>query len=387
MSSSRSSSSNRLLLVALLSCAVGCAGPGPGVAPKTLAWRQANLVVLPLENLSGESAPLGELRALLERRLRSLGFPVRDDASIDGFLQVHRVRFTGGIDEETATAFRQELQTAAVLITTVELAKPSSPPRVALVSRLVSTGADPSILWMETVGLAGDDHPGLLGLGLVKDPATLWSRAVDGLMASLSEHLTGDGAAVGAAAEGGRRLRPRLAFRSPGLSTERAHRVVVLPFFNRSLRRNAGEIVGLHFVDQLRRRNVTVIEPGVVRQRLLRFRFVMTEGIGASDIDLIANSIGADLIVTGTVREYEDYEGPWGQPKVDFSAQVIDAATKRVVWSSKSYGQGRDGVVLWNWGTWGTAGALAGGMVGAISDRLAGEEQARSESPSRDSVR
>jgi len=54
-----------------------------------------------------------------------------------------------------------------VLITSLELYSDANPPRFLLISRLVSTGENPSILWMDGVGLAGDDSRGLFDLGLI----------------------------------------------------------------------------------------------------------------------------------------------------------------------------------------------------------------------------
>jgi TolB-like protein len=367
MISSRSSFSRALFAVALFS-GLGCAGVAPrGAAPVATEWANKNLVILPFENLSGESVPLRELRESLGRRLRSMGLAIRDDATMNGFMAAHRLRYVGGIDDEAARALQKEIQASAVLVTTVELYKRNAPPRIALVCRLVSTGDDARILWMDRVALAGDDHPGILGLGLITDPTVLSELALKSLTESLEAYLSGE-------ADGGRetRLQPRLSYRAKDFRGDRAYTVAVMPFFNRSLRKNAGEIVALHFVNQLvKSGSLTVLEPGVVRQRLLRSRVVMTEGISSSDADLISASFGADLVVTGTAREYEDAGGLGGEPKVDFSAQVINAKTRRVVWSSRSYATGREGVILYDWGAIGTASSMTAGMAGAIVERLA----------------
>jgi TolB-like protein len=151
--------------------------------------------------------------------------------------------------------------------------------------------------------------------------------------------------------------------------------VAVLPFLNESLRRNADEIMALHFVNELEKNpKFSVIEPGVVRQKLLASRLVLVEGFSSTAIDTIAAGLGADLLVTGTVHEYQQSEGPSGEPMVEFSAQVIDAPTRKTVWSSKSYASGREKVFFFDWGAIGTASSLAAEMVGAIANRLATPE-------------
>ena len=69
----------------------------------------------------------------------------------------YRIRYTGGVSAEIAKAFKQDINVSSILITSVELYSDANPPKISLISRLVSTGKNPSILWMDGVGLAGDD--------------------------------------------------------------------------------------------------------------------------------------------------------------------------------------------------------------------------------------
>jgi len=106
-----------------------------------------------------------------------------------------------------------------------------------------------------------------------------------------------------------------------------------------------------------------VIEPGLVRQQLLRSRIIMHSGISLADADLIAHELNVDLILNGKVIDYQDYRGYSGVPKVDFSAQLIERQSREVVWSVKSHHQGDDGVFFFDWGRVNTAYAMASQMV------------------------
>jgi TolB-like protein len=108
--------------------------------------------------------------------------------------------------------------------------------------------------------------------------------------------------------------------------------IAVVPFFNGSTKKNAGDIMTLQFVKELtKQEDFTVIEPGIVRQQFLNMRVIMSEGISSSDIDLIASNINADLILTGKVMDYQDDIALYGQPKVFFSVMLIDRSSKRIV--------------------------------------------------------
>ena len=68
---------------------------------------------------------------------------------------------------------------------------------------------------------------------------------------------------------------------------DKKYKVVVAPFFNRSGRRDAEEIIMLQFIEHLYSiPGIDVVEPGVVRDHLLRQRIVMDEGLTMSDAEV-----------------------------------------------------------------------------------------------------
>lgn len=209
MNSCRSSFGERclLLLAAIVLCAACGAAGNPSPAPAELPLRVA---VLPVHDLSGGPAPLKEIEDALTGVLARLGFDVLGSGERERIMADHRIRYTGGIDGEAAAAFRSDADVGAVLVTTLELYSGDSVPKVALISRLVSTEDPPAILWMETVGMTGDDTPGVLGLGLIKDPAALLAKASASLEASLAAHRAGTAARnIDGAGD------PQVAYRSP----------------------------------------------------------------------------------------------------------------------------------------------------------------------------
>jgi TolB-like protein len=114
-----------------------------------------------------------------------------------------------------------------------------------------------------------------------------------------------------------------------------------------------------------------VIEPGVVRQQFLTLRIIMDQGVSLADAEAIFAKLNVDLVVTGQVLDYQDYQGSSGKPKVDFTAEVIERKSREVVWSSTSYNQGDDGVFFFDWGRLNTAYAMASQMVRSIGKMMA----------------
>ena len=361
----------RICLLLLLLCA-GCAGPSARIAGDgTGCVGPCRIAVLPIERLSGSPAPVKEMRALLADRLTAAGFRLLGEEELERFMARHLIRYTGGIDSETARSFKEEAGVEGVLVTNLELYSEQFPPRFALTARLVATGQEPVIVWMKSVALSGDDAPGLLELGLVKDPRRLVERGVGDLVDSLKARL----AHTREVTDGSGSFPPGIVFQGAAFRPADRYRVGVVPFYNKSDRQAAGELMALHFVEALTRLpNVSVIEPGIIREQLLKNRIIMEEGVSFADADMLFATTGADHIVNGTVIEYRDAFGAFGTPQVDFSALLVEKKSREVVWGSKTHQAGDDRVHLFDIGRISTAHGLAAEMVrGAVRTMAVGK--------------
>jgi len=366
-----------VILAVILICLAGCSRIK---APVTRTTHNSPAIednfpiaVLPIYNLSATRAPLKDIRESLINRLKKMGVNIIDEEVFERVLAKHRIRYAGGIDLKEAKAFKEDAGAGAVLITSLELYNTVYPPKISLTSRLVSTDNTTSILWMKGIGLAGDDSPGVLGIGLIGNPREISEIAVNRLAASLSEYLSGRQEGTDTTRKR-KKFSPKVIYRSPIIDPEKKYRVAVLPFNNVSERKYAGEIIAFQFARQLLPYgNFNVLEPGVVRQALLGLRVIMDDGLSLANADIVFSVVNADLILTGQVLDYQDYEGSTGTPKVDFSALLIERKSREVVWSSKSYNQGDDGVFFFDVGRVNTAHVMASEMASNIVDMIAEE--------------
>jgi hypothetical protein len=347
---------------------------GAGAAPASAGERPGKIAVFPVENLSGGSAPLTEIRQFLVDSLAAQGVAVLGDDALDAFMARHRVRYTAGIDAATAESLRQETGVDGVLVASLELSSDLPPPKVALVARLVSITSVPSVVWADDTGLAGDDAPGWFGLGLVEDYQTLLGRAMDRLAGSLLAYVKiGEAAARPKSAS---KFRPKMSYRSPAIDPGKTYTVAVVPFFNVSDRRNAGEILALLFMRHLSDvGQFRVAESGVTRRQLLDARIIMDGGLSLSDAETVAALVDADFVLGGRVIRYQDYDGAGGRASVDFSAVLIERKSRRVVWSSSSYNDGSDGVRFFGRGMTRTAHAMATQMTRLTAEMIAGRDR------------
>ena len=349
-----------------------CAGAGSARAQQDAATApRFRLAVFPIDNLSDTSVPAREIRQSLTRNVLRNGIQIVDDDSLEKVMARNRIRYTGGLDAQTAKALKDEAGIDAVLITSLELYQPGDPPKIALTARLVAT--DPlEVKWMESIGLAGDDAPGILGLGLIADPQQLQEKALRQLATSLAVYFdkSRNKRQAGGVAK---TFQPKLYYASEGLDRARKSTIAVIPFLNQGRRYRAGEIALLHFLKQLVGiETVRVVEPGLVREKMLNNRIIMNEGVSYRDEDVIGIPLNVDYFLTGQLFEYQDYPGASVNPRVDFSAMLIETMKRKVVWASNSYNAGDDAVFFFDAGRVSTAGVLADKMTRAIAARMFG---------------
>jgi hypothetical protein len=321
------------------------------------------IAVFPVDNLSGQPAPLNDIRQSLLDSLEQKGLNILDKEVLESFMARHRMRYTGGIDSSIAKALKDEIGVSAALLTSLELFNDVSPPKIAFTTRLVATDDNMPVLWMKGAGLAGDDAPRLLNLGLIEDKKLLVEKAVELISASLKDFVSGRRRSYEISFKG-TTFWPNVIYRSPVIDRKIKYRLAVLPFYNISERKNAGDIMALHFINKMRTlENIDVIEPGTIRQLSLNYRIIMDDGVSMANAGIVFSKVDADLILTGKVMDYHDYQGGGGTAKVDFSTMLIDRKSNEVVWSSKSYNSGDDGVFFFDLGRTNTAHAMASEMA------------------------
>jgi hypothetical protein len=146
--------------------------------------------------------------------------------------------------------------------------------------------------------------------------------------------------------------------------------IAVIPFFNQSMRKNAGDLLSLHFLHHLvETGGFRVVEPGEIRKKLLDLRIIMEDGISLANAGDLFRKLDADLILAGRVLDYQDIPSG-GIPVVDFSALVLERKGESVIWHSRSRNRGDDGVFFFNLGVVRTSDGLADQMVGTVIDHM-----------------
>ncbi len=351
-----------------LSCAAGTTRVR-AIAQAPAAGPRVRLAVMPPENLTGGKVPLASLHAAVREELTKSGFSFVDDSAMEPFLARHRIRYTGGVSGTTSAAVATDLAAEALLVTTVESYEAEGVPSIAIGMRLVSATDPPVVLWTGMNGASGGDNPGLFERGIIGDAATLQRTLLGTLAQSLADFLARGGAQA-TTCTGGWRFRPQTSFLAAPHAESRVRVVAVLPFVNETARLKAGESIALEMLRELHATpGYAVVEPGVVREEMLRRRIIFEDGVSLDVARQLLDKLGADVVVGGRVFDHSDAGAR--AAVVSFSSFMLERGANPLVWATSSYHEGDDGVFFFDLGRVGTAAGLACEMVSEAVDELA----------------
>jgi hypothetical protein len=287
------------------------------------------VAILPVYNLSGNTIPAGVLRSKLEEELRRLDFEPLSADLLDQFMVDNRWRHTAYLPETVAAELRQKFQVDAVFLTGVLTYQETDPPQLTVVSRMVGTGPDLPIIWADGVAGHGESAPGFLGLGRITDIGILKNNTLRNLIDKLSLWKQGD------------KVDP----------PDNNISIALFPFYSHTDQVRGGEILAAQLLINLfKQPGLRVLEPGLVRDRLLRFRVIAPFGPSESDMSLFKAKLDADLLITGSLTHiiHAPYDPVRIPPETSFSMKVIDLQTQKQVAQGSIFGKGDDRVYFYD---------------------------------------
>jgi TolB-like protein len=148
-----------------------------------------------------------------------------------------------------------------------------------------------------------------------------------------------------------------------------SRKIAVMPFYNISGRRNAGEFVSSAYVTELfKSGRFRVEEPGNIRQFLIQERVGTIGGMDHYRLKVLGKRLRVDAVLLGTVEEFED--GTRGVPSVAVTARMVEASSGRVIWSAQNKKRGDDYTVVFDFGELRTVSVLTHMVVKEMVDSI-----------------
>jgi len=137
-------------------------------------------------------------------------------------------------------------------------------------------------------------------------------------------------------------------YAGPGLRKGERAKMAILPFENLSKAPGAGKTLeGMVLVEFLKRGPVSVVDPGQVSEALSKERVRIATSMSKEALVAVANDLGVDLVLVGTLHEYDMQTGTGaggsGQiPVLALTLRVLDAHAGEIVWAANAARRGTD---------------------------------------------
>lgn len=311
------------------------------------------LALLPLKSTVRDPQAAAAVEAALERELARLGefTPPRDCREL---LRRFRLRDADAAPAASLRRIAKELGVDRLAVATLHDVATHPAPDLALSLRLYEGGSG-DLVWAGFMGRSGLDGRKLLGLGVLESVDSLAPELVRRLVAQLPlaaprrDPLSPSREAAAARDLGTLALVPFTAYVPEDAlavaeaATEAARAV-------------------------MQRVEVEVASPGCVRESLRRQRAAVWGELAESARRGIADSCGADRILTGSVELWEKRgSGLEPEPEIGVALRLLDTATGRILWMGAREAGGWDNATLFKVGRVYSRGALLDRLLSKLT--------------------
>lgn len=299
--------------------------PAPFIQIDPTADSAKRIAILPFDNLTNNAEAVNSILPWIKDNLEGMGFQVVDQNITSEVLCRERIRLATDLPGGASRKVGNKLKAGTMLAGTVFSYKTDKNPGVGIAARLIDT-ATGHIIWADHASDTGEDFTGLLGLGSITSIHKLIPKVVDQLLSSFHiEHLQAE--------------------------PESMYKVAVLPFQNLSKDRHAGMVATHLFLVQLFKNKLfDPIEYGNVRKMIVDLRVRHRGKLGYKKLNDLSRSLGAGIILTGTVEDFSEGVADVYPPKVAISARLLDSSQNKILWFNSLTLDGEDKITAFEWG-------------------------------------
>lgn len=291
----------------------------------------SSVVLMPLDNVSGEQSATSVLPPLIAKAMEAKGWKVAG-GDIEPLLETERVRYFDSLDANVRHDILEKSGADAILTVTVYTYAQGRNPTVGLSAHLID--AEGRITWSNVAAVASSDTERAFGLGRKETINEVAAEAVGRLMEKCTP-----GSPTRPA---GRRTRPT----SPHYVSDdldKSRPICVLPFDNNSNAPDAPRVLADVLALRLAAAGFSVVDPAVLRAAALKAR-ISLRSVNSNDLATLAKSVGTPLFLRGTVYAFDDPTARNSAipPALDVEATLVDVSTAKVLWAAQQNRKGTD---------------------------------------------
>lgn len=323
-------------------------------------------VVLPVRDQVGAGEIADVVEHAVADELRTVA-SLREDGGVRDALRALRIRDSANASPTELDLLARKLQVRWMLAPSLHESSEGPVPQITISARLYIAG-EVELAWAGFESASGLDERRTLGRGVIERIEPLAETTARRLVRRLIAEDRGAATVRRRAASG----LPR-GFRVAHLSVEQIGCVAVVPFDAALDRRGiaiAAAVTELALAE-LHARGVCVLTPGLVEQ-VLRSRGRLWRGeVELPALTGLSAVAGVDHVLTGSIEVYETSGGIEPEPRVGYSARLLDARSGRVVWINGDERSGWEHGAPFRTGRLYDAGRLAENIMAAlVSDFL-----------------
>ena len=307
--------------------------------------KKERIALLPFDNFSGNSEALDKIMPLIVNQLEHRGYDVIDSEEVEGYLCEKRIRYASSISREVAAELGRDKMVNTAIAGSVLTFSSDGNPKIGILARQLNLETG-HIMWSDFVSLTGEDYTKVLGLGTINSIDMLIPDALNNIFAALGKH-------------------------SQEKDGNAKYRIAVLPFKNESKHRHAGMIITHLFQNELANNQMfDTVDYGELKRTIVNLRVGSKGEVDYNNLQALSKLLGVDVVLTGTVEEYQpgrEYHSP---PIVTISARLLDSRKNRILWYDNLQLDGEENIIALDWGRLRSADKVAYEAVSGLVDNI-----------------
>jgi len=310
-----------------------------------------DMTILPFENIPGRATARNIIMPYLHYQLRTRGWKIITGDEVRPILRRRRIRSTGEILPSEADFIRDNVGTHLMMIGTINTFENGAGKEVGVALRIYSA-SERKVVWAADYAANALDFGSMFETKQIDNIKDLAWKVIDRALESLPP-------------------KDQISRHSGG------RRISVIPFENISSDPKAGRIATMSMTTGLLDAGLDLIEPGELTEIFLKLRTSQTGGIDYPTLEALRKELNIDLLVTGSVEEYNALRGSSraSTPAIEVAVRVIDVASGKIAATFFEHRDGADNESIFRLGRDYSAERLLSEALYDIADKIGKESQ------------